>query len=212
MNKRRKAMPITFKRFAAIDFETADYGRDSACSVSIVIAEKGKISEQKSFLIRPPRRDFIFSYLHGIYWEDVAKQPGFADLWPKIKKHLDKVEFIAAHNASFDRGVLHACCAMTGAVPPDVEYLCTMKLARRLWGVYPTKLSDVCRYFGIPLKHHDAKSDAIACAKIVLEALEKGIPADSFLGKKLFATKALRHEENKSLSSFVSWWLKDKKQ
>lgn len=170
--------------FAAIDFETADYGKDSACAISIVVAEEGEIVRKESALIRPPRRDFIFSYLHGITWRDVAKKPGFAGLWPRINKALNKVEFIAAHNASFDRGVLQACCAMAGIVPPDVGYLCTMKLARCLWGVYPTRLPDVCRHLGIALDHHNAESDAAACAKIVLKAGEEGIPAAAFLGKK----------------------------
>ena len=184
MGKNQKSMKLDFNRFAAIDFETADYGKDSACSVSIVIAEKGKIVKKESAFIRPPRRDFIFSYLHGITWKDVAEHPDFTELWPKINKSLNKVEFIAAHNASFDRGVLNACCAMAGIIPPKVKYLCTMKLSRCLWGLYPTRLPDVCRHFGIPLKHHTAESDAIACAKIVLKALKETIPANVFLGEK----------------------------
>ncbi len=185
-------MTITFNRFAAIDFETADYGRDSACSVSVIIVEKRKIVKKTSVLIRPPRRDFIFSYLHGITWRDVAKKPKFGELWPKINSLFNRVEFIAAHNASFDRAVLHACCAMAGIAPPDIKYLCTMKLARLLWGLYPTKLSDVSQHFGISLKHHDAESDAMACAKIVLEALKKGIPANAFLCKKVDVSENAR--------------------
>lgn len=179
-------MTITFNRFAAIDFETADYGRDSACSVSVIVVERRKIVKKTSVLIRPPRRDFIFSYLHGITWRDVAKKPIFGELWPKINSLFKRVEFIAAHNASFDRGVLQACCAMAGVAAPDIKYLCTMKLARHLWGLYPTKLPDVSRHFGISLKHHDAESDAMACAKIVLEASKKGIPASAFLSKSRY--------------------------
>jgi len=181
MNKLRKAATSAFNRFVAIDFETADYGRDSACSVSGIVVEKGKIVRKISALIRPPRRDFIFSYLHGITWKDVAKKPEFGELWPKINSLFKRVEFIAAHNASFDRGVLHACCAMAGITPPKIKYLCTMKLSRHLWGLYPTKLSDVSRHFGIELKHHDAQSDAMACAKIVLKASKSEIPASAFL-------------------------------
>lgn len=177
-------MPIKFNRFTAIDFETADYGRDSACAVSVVLAENGKIVQKAFSLIRPPRRDFIFSYLHGITWGDVAKEPTFGELWPKLKEFFRDVDFIAAHNASFDRGVLHACCSAHGHKPPLDKYLCTMKLARRLWNVYPTKLPDVCRHFRIPLNHHDAESDALACAKIVLEAAEIGVPESVFLAKK----------------------------
>jgi DNA polymerase-3 subunit epsilon len=177
-------MTITFNRFAAIDFETADYGRDSACSISVIVVEKRKIVKKTSVLIRPPRRNFVFSYLHGISWRDVASKPKFDELWPKINRLLNHVEFIAAHNASFDRGVLHACCAKAGITPPEIKYLCTMKLARLLWGLYPTKLPDVARHFGISLNHHDAQSDAIACAKIVLQASKKGIPASAFLDSK----------------------------
>jgi DNA polymerase III subunit epsilon len=184
MNKRRKTAMVKFNRFAAIDFETADYGRDSACAVSVVIAENGKVVENIFSLIRPPRRDFVFSYLHGITWHDVAKKPTFGELWPEYRNLFNGVDFIAAHNASFDRGVLHTCCSMHGHTPPLDNYLCTMKLARRLWNVYPTKLSDVCRHFRIPLKHHDAASDALACAKIVLEAAETGAPTSAFLAKR----------------------------
>jgi DNA polymerase-3 subunit epsilon len=184
MNKRQKVALIKFNRFAAIDFETADYGRDSACAVSVVIAENGKVVEKASLLIRPPRRNFVFSYLHGITWGDVAKKPTFGELWPMLSGLFDGVDFIAAHNASFDRGVLHACCSMHGHTPPPDKYLCTMKLARRLWNVYPTKLSDVCRHFRIPLRHHDAASDALACAKIVLKATVTGIPVSAFLSKR----------------------------
>ncbi|MEK6564626.1 MAG: 3'-5' exonuclease [Candidatus Omnitrophota bacterium] len=174
-------MPITFNRFAAIDFETADYGRDSACAVSVVIVEKSKITKKTSVLIRPPRRDFVFSYLHGITWPDVAAKPDFGELWPEINSLLKRVEFIAAHNASFDRGVLRACCAMAGVSAPDIRYLCTVKLARHLWGLYPTKLPDVSRHLGITLNHHNAQSDAMACAKIVLKASKEEIPASAFL-------------------------------
>jgi DNA polymerase-3 subunit epsilon len=174
---------VPFSRFAAIDFETADYGRDSACAVAVVVAEQGRIVQQMYSLIRPPRRDFVFSYLHGITWNDVAQKPHFGELWPQLVALLEGVEFVAAHNASFDRGVLTACCAGHGVTPVELPYLCTMKLSRRHWKVRPTKLSDVCRHFSIPLNHHEALSDALACAHIVLKAADVGVHKGAFLGK-----------------------------
>ncbi len=182
-HKRTKPKFVPFNRFAAIDFETADFGRDSACAVAIVIAENGKIVKKVCSLVRPPRRDFVFSYLHGITWQDVAKKPTFKELWPELKNLFVDVDFIAAHNASFDRSVLHACCDMHGHKPPLDKYVCTMKLARRLWDIRPTKLSDVCRHFDIQLTHHEAESDALACANIVLKAAETGVPTGAFLSK-----------------------------
>lgn len=170
-------------RFAALDFETADYGRDSACAVAVVIAEQGKIVDQAYSLIRPPRRDFVFSHVHGITWNDVARQPSFGELWPRLSGMLQGTEFVAAHNASFDRGVLNACCAAHGATPTELPYLCTMVLSRRIWNVYPTKLPDVCRRLSIPLNHHEALSDALACAQIVLKAAEVGLHSGAFLGR-----------------------------
>jgi DNA polymerase-3 subunit epsilon len=158
-------------RFVAIDFETADFGPDSACAVGLVTVEEGVIVEKKSFLIKPPRENFYFSYLHGITWEDVKGEPTFGELWPQFKKVIRGAEFLVAHNASFDKGVLHACCATYGVTPPALPFQCTMRLARRLWSLYPTNLPAVCRHFDIPLNHHDAASDTEACARIMIHAL-----------------------------------------
>lgn len=35
-----------------------------------------------------------------------------------------------------------------------------MQLARKQLGIYPTRLSDVCRHLKIELNHHEALSDA----------------------------------------------------
>jgi DNA polymerase-3 subunit epsilon len=158
--------------FVAIDFETADYWPDSACAVGLVRIEGNRIVQRHHFLIRPPRRRFVFTYLHGINWEKVADQPTFAELWPTLTPSLAGVDFLSAHNASFDQGVLAACCRIAGLTPPPLPFVCTMKLARSTWKLFPTKLSDVCAHLDIPLNHHQALSDAEACARIVLAARE----------------------------------------
>jgi DNA polymerase III subunit epsilon len=83
---------------------------------------------------------------------------------------IDNGAFLAAHNAPFDRSVLHACCEMSGLKPTTVPFLCTVALARKEWNIFPTKLPLVCSHLGIPLDHHNAASDAEACARIVLAA------------------------------------------
>ncbi len=156
--------------FAAIDFETADPGRDSACAVAVVRVEGGRIAARSFRLIRPPRRRFAFTHIHGISWADVAGEPAFGEVWPEVEPLLRGVRFVAAHNAPFDRGVLRACCAAAGLEPPPVDFECTVRLARRVWNLWPTRLPDVCRHLGIELRHHDAASDAEACARIVMAA------------------------------------------
>ena len=112
----------------------------------------------------------LFRSLHGISYEGVAGQPVFGQVWPDLADLLDGAQFLAAHNAPFDRGVLHACCQAAGLAPPPQPFRCTVQIARRTWGIYPTKLSNVCARLGLPLDHHNALSDAEAYAGIVLAA------------------------------------------
>ena len=100
--------------FVAIDFETANYQPDSACAVGLVKVVGGEIVDKAVHLIRPPTKQFVFTYVHGLTWKDVAKSDDFGTLWPKLEPFLEGAQFLAAHNASFDKGVLHACCAGYG--------------------------------------------------------------------------------------------------
>ncbi len=156
--------------FVAIDFETADPRPDSACAVALVRVENGRTKTRSSALIRPPRREFTFTDVHGLTWDNVCREPVFAEVWSRLTPLLEGVEFLAAHNAAFDRGVLAACCAAARLPAPRLPWECTVALARRTWGIYPTRLPDVCAALRIPLQHHDAASDAEACAEIVLRA------------------------------------------
>ena len=130
----------------------------------------GKIVDSVAHLIKPPTREFIFTYIHGLTWQHVAAATDFGLLWPQLAPWLDGVDFLAAHNASFDRGVLNACCAAYEIAAALPAFRCTVTMARRAWNLRPTKLPDVCRHLGITLDHHDALSDAMACAKIVIAA------------------------------------------
>ncbi|WP_035984949.1 3'-5' exonuclease [Leptolyngbya sp. KIOST-1] len=158
--------------FVALDFETADRYPDSACALGLVRVEAGQVVKRVHYLIRPPRRRFEFTHIHGITWAQVANQPNFAEHWPEIAAVLAGAEFFAAHNAPFDRGVLYACCRAYDIVPPAPEFVCTVKLARQAWNIRPTKLPNVCDYLGIPLNHHDALSDAEACAQIAIASAQ----------------------------------------
>jgi DNA polymerase-3 subunit epsilon len=160
--------------FVAIDFETADHGADSACSVALVVVRQGRISETVSRLIRPPRSRMMFTHIHGITWSDVAGEADFAGVWPDLAEAIAGADFLAAHNAPFDRKVLEGCCAAYGITPPHKHFLCTVQLAREVWNIRPTKLPNVCDHLGLELNHHDALSDSLACANIVLAAVAQG--------------------------------------
>jgi len=163
-------------KFVAIDFETANENSNSACSVGLVRVENDAITAKKVWLIRPPDPEFTFTHVHGLTWDDVKNAPPFAKLWPKIKAFLTGAEFLVAHNAEFDEGVLSACVKDAGILAPPLPFKCTVKLSRQVLGMHRAKLSIVCQHLGIPLNHHEALSDAVACAKIVLAANSSGSP------------------------------------
>lgn len=156
--------------FVAIDFETADHGRDSACSVGLVRVERGRVVATASRLIRPPRPQFAFTYIHGITWRDVQREPTFGDVWRALLPMLEGATTLVAHNAPFDRSVLGACCRAAGIDVPALPFACTVRIARATWGLRVAKLDVVCEHLGIGLDHHEALSDALACAQIVLAA------------------------------------------
>jgi DNA polymerase-3 subunit epsilon len=156
--------------FAAIDFETANRFRDSACAIGLVRVERGRVVRREYSLIRPWTRWFEFTHIHGLTWEDVAAAPRFAAVFPLIAEMCAGVELVAAHNASFDKGVLDACSERAGVPALEVRFECTVRLARSAFGIYPTRLPDVATWLGLALDHHNAASDAEACAQIVLHA------------------------------------------
>ena len=161
-------------RILALDFETASHSPDSACALGLALVEDGRLVAEDALLIRPPEPEFVFTWVHGLRWEDVADQPPFDSAWLRLAPWLEGVDWLAAHNAPFDRGVLNACCRTYRLAAVDLPFLCTVQVARQVWGIYPTKLPLVCRALDIPLKHHDAASDAAACAQILVRAMEAG--------------------------------------
>ena len=158
------------RSFAAIDFETANTSRASACAVAVVFVRDGDIFSTFERRIRPPTREFTFTHVHRLCWSDVEHAPSFASVWRELQPLLVGVEFMAAHNARFDESVLSACCSAAGLPVPRLPFVCTLQLARAVWGFSPARLPDVCGHLGIHLAHHDRLSDAEACARIVLAA------------------------------------------
>lgn len=161
-------------KFVALDFETADYKRDSACSVGAVRVEGGRVVKKVYRLIRPPRHTFTLSWVHGLTWADVKDEPSFREVWRDISSVFTGVDFIAAHKADFDRAVLVACCGRARLRPPDIEFVCTVNIARELLRFRRAGLEYVSKSLGVPLDHHHALSDAYACARIVLAGARSG--------------------------------------
>ncbi|MCT4563024.1 MAG: exonuclease domain-containing protein [Maledivibacter sp.] len=160
--------------FVAIDFETANSRRSSACAMGIAVVKDGEIIEKKSWLIRPKelRFDRINVYIHGITKEDVKNEPEFNELWDSIKTYLEN-QIVVAHNASFDMSVLRHILNEYDIPYPSFDYLCTVAVSKATWQEQVNnKLDTLANMLNITFKHHDACHDAVACAKVLLAALK----------------------------------------
>lgn len=170
-------MPRTW---VAIDFETASRERASACALGLAVIQGAGVVERRDWLIQPPGNYFepMNTRVHGIHADLVAQEPEFDELWPEIRPYLDGA-IVVAHNAPFDIGVLRASLERYGLETPRIAgYHCTVTMSRRAWPhLADHKLSTVSRHCGIALVHHEAASDASACASIALRCMEEaGMP------------------------------------
>lgn len=158
--------------FTAIDFETATSFHP--CSVGIVTVENGIVVDEFVTLIQPPNNLYnpYTIQVHGIYPSDTARAKNFLQVFPEIQKRLQN-RLVVAHNESFDRNVLAKSMAYYGLDYADLNiayrWECTVKIYKAK-GIKPTKLSDCCREMNIQLHHHEALSDARACAQLFLKS------------------------------------------
>ena len=157
--------------WVAIDFETATREPTSACALGVALIDGLDVVETASWLIRPPFNEYEFwnTHIHGISAEDTELAPDFDELWWEIGPLLSGRKLLA-HNASFDMRVLSALIDSRELTAPRYEYACTVTLARRAMPqLAKHTLDTVCDHCGIRLVHHDAASDAEACARVAVE-------------------------------------------
>jgi DNA polymerase-3 subunit epsilon len=158
-------------QFASIDFETANSSRSSACQLGIALVDNGRVQKTHSWLIRPEPAVFDprCVSIHGITKVRVQDAPSFAQIWPEVCDLIGDAVLVA-HHAAFDMSVLIESLKHNGLAIPTKRYLCTMKLAQSRWCFPSVSLGFLAPALGIELRHHDAESDAIACAKVLLKA------------------------------------------
>jgi DNA polymerase-3 subunit epsilon len=166
---------MSHDRWAAIDFETATREATSACAVGIAFIDGLEVVDTASWLIRPPFNEYEYrnTLIHGLSATDTEYAPEFDELWWEIGPLLSGRRLIA-HNAPFDMRVLGALIETRELTAPRYEYACTVNMARRAMpGLVNHKLDTVCDQCGIRLMHHDAASDAEACARVALECAQR---------------------------------------
>ncbi len=157
--------------FTAIDFETANNKRTSACALGLVKIENCVITKSVNYLFKPIPFYFTNSHIHNIYEEDVINKPYFVDCWNEIQDIIGD-DLIIAHNAAFDLSVLRSLLEHEKIEFPNLKYVCTWRLSEKYFELKNYKLPTISNHLNISLNHHEALSDAVACAKIAIELLK----------------------------------------
>ncbi len=154
------------KTFTAIDFETAQGYRWSICQVGIVRVVEGKITDELNILVQPPDNLYWYNFtnIHGISAVDTLDAPTFDKVWPIIAPYIENQLVIAHNGFGFDFPVLSKTLEYYGMATPEYQKQCTYK-------IYKSNLANLCQEYKIKLNHHDALSDARACATLFLKHL-----------------------------------------
>ncbi|MEQ9230095.1 MAG: exonuclease domain-containing protein [Cyclobacteriaceae bacterium] len=130
--------------------------------------ENGEIVKEVNRLVQPPKNHYFYKNIevHGIGPEDTEDAPTFDVVWHDDMKKYIQDEVVVAHSIRFDANCLRHSLAWYDEVQPDFEERCTLTIFRR-------GLAYLSKKYKIPLKHHDALSDAHACAQLYLIHLRR---------------------------------------
>lgn len=154
----------------AIDFETANEQRGSACSVGLAWIEDGRVARVEERLIRPKNMRFSsFNIaIHGICPEHVEDAGEFPEVMDEFAEDFRGATMIA-HNAAFDFSVWRSCLDLYRLSYPELSYLCSVKMAQRVWpDLGSHKLNILASHLGLSFKHHNAAEDAAICAEAAI--------------------------------------------
>ena len=157
-------------RYTVFDVETPNSANNRMSAIGIVVLEDERVVDRFDSLVQPDTHFDPFNMeLTGITPEKVTSAPNFVQLWPQIRPLMEDAVLVA-HNAQFDMAVLSKCLRAYGIDWKDtVQYICTCKMS----GVCLPRLANhrldtLCGYYQIPLDHHQADSDAMACAELLM--------------------------------------------
>ncbi len=176
-----------------VDVETACPSPGAICSIGIAVVSGGAVVQSRQWYTDPRTRfDPRFIDIHGITERDVRGKPCIRDAWTEIHRFInDSIEALkpptlfeevrvgvrgsepdalfVAHNAPFDRRQIEH--ALDGPLPFTLA--CTVAMSRRAFPrLARYNLRAVSDHLRIELDHHDALSDARACALIAHHCLQ----------------------------------------
>lgn len=158
--------------FVALDFETANRYKSSACSIGLVKVKNGEIVDSFYSLINPEEAFNEFNiYIHGITPNMVKQSPKYPQVLEDVLSFVGRLP-VVAHNAPFDMGVIKAANTKYNIQTCQLDYFDSCSLARYYMTSVNYKLNTLSDMIGFKFNHHNALDDAGASASLILHMCE----------------------------------------
>ena len=137
---------------------------------AVLLNAKGMEVEQASFLVNPQMRvEPIITTITGLTNDDLAGQPTFGMVLPRLRTLFAKASYMVAHNLPFDKAIVsHELSRLEVTEFPWPIGVCTVGLYLEQFGYRP-KLKELYeRVIGAPLEQtHRALDDVQALVAII---------------------------------------------
>ncbi len=168
-------IPISETDFAVLDFETTGVSgkKNRVIEIGIVHVKNLEIVDSYQTFINPGLLvPYYITKITGITDTDVQDAPYFEDVTSEVIDFIgDSV--LVAHNLPFDYSFLKHEFIRADIFLPQMESLCTLKLARKMYPELKSKsLGNLVKHFGIKHKDvHRALGDAMVTAKLLIKMI-----------------------------------------
>ena len=179
-NRRREAITwatetMRHERVVFLDTETTGFGpRAEIIDIGIVAADGTVLLDS---LVRPESPiPASTSKVHGLFDDDVAGAPGWADVYAEVYRLLIGTR-VVVYNAPFDSGMVTNCCQRAGLVIPTAQWQCAMRQFSAFAGPVTAlpgrassrwyKLDHAAAALGVAPGGHRALADADVCRRVV---------------------------------------------
>ncbi len=166
---------MEYPKFAAldIDFVFANQ-RHYIYQIGVAISKDGKIMH-RNYMVEPPKGHH-YEVTFGSKTVSSKKLEGakpFPDIWVAIQNALQNANFIAAHNAQIDKMHLLKALQEHGLEPPELKFVNTVLVVRKIFGFKKAKLDSALARLGLSKIDSSAGAEARACAELIILACDK---------------------------------------
>jgi len=154
------------------------------CQIGVgVFEDLVLVDTWKSFIDPQDSFHWFMINIHGITANHVKGMPTFPMVYPFLRKMFENS--IVVHHTQFDRIAFRKAYDKYNLEPFPAHWLDSAQVARNTWKEYGDggfNLEHIAYRLGIEFQHHDALEDAVACGKVVVEAIKnKGVQLDKWL-------------------------------